>query len=33
MGGAGTSEEVQERVDAIVATIENVTSEYDKEKL
>ncbi len=33
MGGAGTSEDVTERVDAIVASMENTTSEYDREKL
>ena len=33
MGGAGTSEEVQERVDAIIGSMENTTSEYDREKL
>ena len=33
MGGAGTSDDIQERVDAIVAAMENTTSEYDKEKL
>ena len=33
MGGSGTSEDVQERVDAIAAGMENTTSEYDREKL
>jgi chaperonin GroEL len=33
MGGAGTSEDIQERVDAIVGSMENTTSEYDREKL
>jgi len=33
MGGAGTSEDVQERVDAILGSMENTTSEYDREKL
>jgi len=33
MGGAGTGEDVTERVDAIVASMENTTSEYDREKL
>merc|ERR1719266_1394899 len=33
MGGAGTSEEVNERVEAIAAAMENTTSEYDREKL
>ena len=33
MGGAGTSEDVTERVEAIAAGMENTTSEYDKEKL
>ena len=33
MGGAGSSEDVQERVDAILGSMENTTSEYDKEKL
>merc|ERR1712051_966387 len=33
MGGAGTSEEVDERVDAILGSMENTTSEYDREKL
>ena len=33
MGGAGTTEDVNERVEAIVASMENSTSDYDKEKL
>ena len=33
MGGAGTSDEVTERVEAIAAAMENTTSEYDREKL
>jgi chaperonin GroEL len=33
MGGAGTTEEVNERVEAIAAAMENTTSEYDREKL
>lgn len=33
MGGAGTSEDVNERVDTISAGMENTTSEYDREKL
>ena len=33
MGGAGSTEDVQERVDSIVASMENTTSEYDREKL
>ena len=33
MGGSGASEDVQERVDAIAAGMENTTSEYDREKL
>lgn len=33
MGGAGTQADVEERVNSIAASIENVTSEYDKEKL
>ena len=33
MGGSGSSEDVQERVDAIAAGMENTTSEYDREKL
>ena len=33
MGGAGTTEEVNERVDAILAAMDNTSSEYDKEKL
>ena len=33
MGGAGSSEDVQERVDAILGSMENTTSEYDREKL
>ena len=33
MGGAGSAEDVQERVDAIVGSMENTTSEYDREKL
>ena len=33
MGGAGTREDVNERVDSIVGAMENTTSEYDREKL
>lgn len=33
MGGAGTTEEISERVDVIMSAMENTTSEYDKEKL
>jgi chaperonin GroEL len=33
MGGAGTKQDVQERVDMIEEQIEGSTSEYDKEKL
>jgi len=33
MGGAGSQEEVDERVEAISAGMEQTTSEYDKEKL
>ena len=33
MGGAGTSDEVTERVEAIAAAMENTTSDYDREKL
>jgi chaperonin GroEL len=33
MGGAGSSEEVEERVDAILQQMDNSSSEYDKEKL
>jgi len=33
MGGAGTAEEVNERVDAILAAMDNTSSDYDKEKL
>lgn len=33
MGGAGTKEEVKERVDMIEEQIGGTTSEYDKEKL
>ena len=33
MGGAGESADVTERVDAIIASMENTTSEYDREKL
>ena len=33
MGGAGTAEEVDARVDAIQGAMENTTSEYDQEKL
>lgn len=33
MGGSGTAEDVQERVDTITAAMENTTSEYDREKL
>merc|ERR1719225_881599 len=33
MGGAGTSEDVNERVEAIAAGMEATSSEYDKEKL
>lgn len=33
MGGEGSSEDVQERVDSIAAAMENTTSEYDREKL
>ena len=33
MGGAGTAEDVQERVDSILGSMENTTSEYDREKL
>ena len=33
MGGAGTTEEVNERVEAIAAAMENTTSDYDREKL
>lgn len=33
MGGAGTEAEVHERVEAIRASMENITSQYDKEKL
>ena len=33
MGGAGSSEDVQERVDSILGAMENTTSEYDREKL
>jgi len=33
MGGAGSAEEVQDRVDAIVQQMDNSSSEYDKEKL
>lgn len=33
MGGAGTEAEVMERVDAIHASMDNCTSQYDKEKL
>jgi len=33
MGGAGSKEEVDERVDAIQQQMANTTSEYDREKL
>lgn len=33
MGGAGSHADVEERVNSIAASIENVNSEYDKEKL
>ena len=33
MGGAGSREDVNERVDSIVGAMENTTSEYDREKL
>lgn len=33
MGGAGTSDDVQHRVDAIIQQMENTGSEYDREKL
>jgi chaperonin GroEL len=33
MGGAGSTEEVDERVDAILQQMDNSSSEYDKEKL
>lgn len=33
MGGAGSKQEVQERVDSIAEQMEGTTSEYDKEKL
>jgi len=33
MGGNGEAADVQERVDAISASMENTTSEYDREKL
>ena len=33
MGGAGTSDDVTERVEAIAAAMENTTSDYDREKL
>lgn len=33
MGGAGEKAEVDERVDQIAASIDNTSSEYDKEKL
>lgn len=33
MGGAGTKEDVTERVDTIKEQIDSTTSEYDKEKL
>merc|ERR1719491_1056185 len=33
MGGAGSSEEVAERVEVLVSAIENTTSDYDAEKL
>ena len=33
MGGAGSAEDVNERVESIAAGMENTTSEYDREKL
>ena len=33
MGGAGSREDVEERVEAISGAMENTTSEYDREKL
>jgi len=33
MGGAGSSEEVAERVEVLVSAIENTTSDYDADKL
>jgi len=33
MGGAGSKDEVAERVEVLVSAIENTTSDYDAEKL